>query len=74
MNRISIDPSICHGKPVIKGTRILVANLLADLAVGRTPAEIGEDYPGVSEEDIRAALELGAELASFETINLSAAV
>lgn len=64
--RISMDPAICHGKPVIKGTRVLVANILADLAAGETHEGILRNYPGISEDDIRAALEFGSELASLE--------
>lgn len=74
MSRISINPAICHGKPVLEGTRILVSNILADLAIGRNAAQIAEDYPGVGVEDIQAVLEFSAELASFETINLSIVV
>jgi uncharacterized protein (DUF433 family) len=34
VDRISINPNVCHGKPVIKNTRVLVSNILADLATG----------------------------------------
>ena len=74
MNRISINPSICHGKPVLKGTRILVSNILADLAIGKSQTQIAEDYPGITADDVTAILEFSAELASFETIDISAAV
>jgi uncharacterized protein (DUF433 family) len=74
MSSISIDPAVCHGKPVVRGTRILVSNILADLAIGRTVQQISEDYPGIRDEDIKAVLEFGAELAAFETINVSTAV
>ncbi len=74
MSRISINPSVCHGKPVVKGTRILVSNILADLATGRTLQQISEDYPGIDSGDIQAVLEFSSELAAFETIDLSAAV
>jgi uncharacterized protein (DUF433 family) len=74
MSRINIDPAVCHGKPVIQGTRILVSNILADLAVGRNFQQISQDYPGVKAEDIQAVLEFSAELAAFETIHLSTAV
>lgn len=67
-NRIIIDPNICHGKPVIKNTRVLVSNILADLADGLTVNQILENYPNITEEDIRAALEFGSELAQFESI------
>ena len=65
--RISINPNVCHGKPVIKGTRILVSNIFSSLASGETINEILEDYPNITKEDILAALEFGAELSSFET-------
>ena len=65
-NRISITPNVCHGKPVIKGTRVLVQNILSSLASGETIDEILEDYPNISKDDIFAALELGSELSSFE--------
>ena len=70
--RISITPDVCHGKPVIKGTRVLVSNVLGSLAAGETRAEIMENYPGLTEDDIRAALEFGSELARFEVIGQTA--
>lgn len=73
-SRISINPAICHGKPVIRNTRVLVSNILADLATGSTPVQIIADYPGIIEDDIRAALEFGSELANFESIPYEAAV
>jgi uncharacterized protein (DUF433 family) len=56
LERISIDPQICHGKPCIKGTRIPVFVILDALAAGMTYREIIEEYPPVTEEDIQAAL------------------
>jgi len=66
-SRISINSGVCHGKPVIRGTRVLVANILANLAAGETADEIIRDYPDISHDDIRAALAFGSELAAFET-------
>ena len=66
---IEINPEICHGKPVIKNTRILVSNILAVLAEGLNIEEIKENYPQIREKDIRAALKSGSMLAQFETIN-----
>lgn len=66
-SRIGIDPEVCHGKPVIRGTRVLVANILSDLAAGETDEHILTDYPGITSDDIRAALAFGSKLASFET-------
>lgn len=53
--RISIDPAICHGKPCIRGTRVLVSVILDNIAAGRTEAEILRSYPTLNVEDIRAA-------------------
>lgn len=58
VDRISINPNVCHGKPVIKNTRVLVSNILADLAAGLSYEEIIENYPNVTPDDIQAALEL----------------
>jgi uncharacterized protein (DUF433 family) len=56
LNRISIDPRICHGKPCIKGTRVPVFVILDALASGMTYEEISEDYPPIASDDIKAAL------------------
>jgi uncharacterized protein (DUF433 family) len=61
--RISIDPSICHGKPCIRGHRIWVSLILDFLADGMTTEEILDEYPGLVEADIRACIAYGAELA-----------
>jgi uncharacterized protein (DUF433 family) len=73
-SRISIDATICHGKPVIKNTRVLVSNILADLAAGQTYGEIIENYPNLHKEDITAALEFGSQLAMFDSIPYEMAV
>jgi uncharacterized protein (DUF433 family) len=51
--RIEINPAICHGKPVIRGTRVLVCNILRALAGGDSPEQIIEDYPNIDNDDIR---------------------
>ena len=66
--RISIDPNVCYGKPSIKGTRVLVSNILASLAAGESYSSICESYPNVTEDDIRAALEFAGKLTQFESI------
>ena len=68
ITRIVIDPSICHGKPVIRNTRVLVSNILAELSTGASVADIQTDYPGLTRDDINAALAFGSELANFESI------
>ena len=55
LQRITINPEIMLGKPVIKGTRITVEHIMLELASGLTPAELLDAYPHLSAEDIRAA-------------------
>lgn len=68
LERIQVDPKICHGKACIKGTRILVSVILDNLAEGLSPEEIVKEYPPLSLEDIRAALAYAAELAREEDL------
>ena len=56
MNRISINPNISHGKPCIKGTRIPVYLILEMLEDGMTIPEILEEYPHLSNDDIKACI------------------
>jgi uncharacterized protein (DUF433 family) len=67
IERINIDPNICHGKPVIKGTRVLVSNILSELSLGKSFDEIIENYPNITKEDIEAALNFGSYLSNYET-------
>lgn len=62
LHRISINPTICFGKPCIRGTRIWVSLLLDFLASGMSIEEIIEEYPQLTEEDIRASIAYGAEM------------
>jgi uncharacterized protein (DUF433 family) len=66
--RIAASPGVCHGKPVIKGTRVLVANILGALAGGSTRSELLEDYPTISDDDINAALAFGKNAVEFEFV------
>lgn len=59
-HRIIIDPAIRSGKPCIKGTRITVYDILEYLAGGMTEDDILRDFPSLSREDVRAALEFAA--------------
>ena len=70
LDRISIDPKICHGKPCIKGTRIPIFVILDALAAGMTYEEISKDYPPVTSDDIKAALQYAALLANEEEVAL----
>jgi uncharacterized protein (DUF433 family) len=62
LDRISIDPEVCGGKPCIKGTRLWVALILDFLADGMTEAELLSDYPQLTHPDIIAAIAYGAEM------------
>ena len=66
--RITTDPKICHGKPCIKGTRIMVAVVLDNLAEGLTPEAIAAEYPPLAVEDVRAAIAYAATLAREEEL------
>ncbi len=61
-NYITVDPTICHGKACIKGTRIMVSVVLDNLAAGLTADEIIQSYPSLSREAIQAAISYAAEL------------
>ncbi len=67
LERISIDPQVCFGKPCIRGTRIWVSLLLDQMAAGETPEDILRNYPQLTREDLLAAIAYGAE-ASRERI------
>ena len=56
-NRISIDPKILSGKPVFRGTRIPISIVLRMLKDGATFQKIIEEYPRLTEDDIKAALD-----------------
>jgi uncharacterized protein (DUF433 family) len=56
LQRISVDPKICGGRPCIRGTRMRVTDVLDLLAAGASRQEILKDYPYLQDEDISAAL------------------
>ena len=68
--RVSLDPAVCHGKPVVVGTRILVANVVGAVASGQSIPEILKDYPSLSESDVRACLEFAGSLTAMESIEV----
>lgn len=74
LERISINPNVCFGKPCIRGTRIWVSLILDFLANGMTIAEILEEYPHLTEEDIRAAIAYGAEMSRERYVEIPAEV
>jgi uncharacterized protein (DUF433 family) len=73
-DKISINPHVCHGKPCIKGTRVLVSVILDAIASNWTNPEILKSYPTITEEDIKASLEYASDLANdWITVTLEAA-
>lgn len=70
LDRVSVDPNVCFGKPCIRGTRIWVSLLLDLLADGMTIEGILKEYPGLTEEDIRAAIAYGAEMSRERYIEI----
>ncbi|MGB7591148.1 MAG: DUF433 domain-containing protein [Terriglobia bacterium] len=68
-DRIEIDPTVCSGKPVIRGTRILVTSILSQLAAGESFEAVRKDSSGLTDDDIKAAIEFARE--SVEATGLS---
>jgi uncharacterized protein (DUF433 family) len=68
LQRITIDPEICHGKPTIRGLRYPVENMLELLASGMTIDELLLDYPDLEKDDFLACLEYAAKLTQIKSI------
>lgn len=66
--RVQSNPDVCHGKPCIRGTRIMVSVVLDNLAEGLSPEEIVLEYPPLTTEDVRAAVAYAAALAREEEL------
>lgn len=66
--RIAIDPKVLRGKPVIKGTRIPVYLIVELMASGMSEAEILKEYPDLSREDVRAALQYASKVLRQEEV------
>ncbi len=70
MDRITVDPEVCHGKACIAGTRIPVSVIMDNLSSGYSYAEILESYPALAENDILAAMKYAALLTKERVIPL----
>ncbi|MEN9762169.1 MAG: hypothetical protein RI906_1995 [Pseudomonadota bacterium] len=73
IERITIDPNVCHGKPCVRGLRYPVEVVLQWLAAGMTPQEIIDDYPDLELADIHAVLAFAARLSRIRHIEPLAA-
>jgi uncharacterized protein (DUF433 family) len=67
-DRIVIDPAVLVGKPVVKGSRLAVEFVIELLAQGWTEADILENYPGLTREDIQACLAYASEVLQAEKV------
>jgi uncharacterized protein (DUF433 family) len=68
LERITVNPEVCGGRPCIRGMRIRVKDVRDMLAGGSTRAEILEDYPYLEDEDITAALEFASRAADHPVL------
>lgn len=70
LERISIDPEVCGGRPCVRGHRIWVSLILGLLSQGMSVEEVLAEYPGLEEADVRACLAYGARLAGGRFVDL----
>lgn len=70
-NRITMDPAICHGKPVIRGLRYPVEMILELLSGGMSIDEILADYEDLEREDVYAVLEFAARLSQVKRMQVT---
>jgi uncharacterized protein (DUF433 family) len=61
-DRITVNPDICNGKPVIRGTRVTVQTVLEFLAAGDSVEDVLEEYPSLKREDVQACLDYASKL------------
>ena len=70
LERISVDPNVCFGKPCVKGTRIWVSLLLDMLADGMPIEDVLQEYPHLKREDVLAAMAYGAEMSRERYVDM----
>ena len=71
MNRVTLDPGVCHGKPCIRGLRYPIEFILEMLSGPTTPSQFLHEYPDLQEDDLKAAFAYAAKKSrtkSFETL------
>lgn len=73
LTRITMDPQICHGKPVIRGLRYPVEVMLELLSSGMSFDDLVADYPDLERDDLRAVLAFAARLSQIKRIDVVAA-
>ncbi len=71
LDRITIDPEQCGGRPCIRGYRLRVKDVLDMLGAGMTEAEVLKDYPFLQPEDIRACLQFAAAQVDHAIVSIA---
>jgi uncharacterized protein (DUF433 family) len=69
LDRITMNPNICHGKPTVRGMRYTVQSVLELLASGMTNSEILSDYEDLEEDDLKACLLFAAKISAVKSIS-----
>jgi uncharacterized protein (DUF433 family) len=69
LDRITLNPEVCHGKPVIRGMRYPVETMLELLASGMSIEEVLADYPDLQREDLLACLSYASKLTQVKSIH-----
>jgi uncharacterized protein (DUF433 family) len=72
VQRIVINPEVCGGRPIVAGTRIRVADVLAILASGASESEVLADFPYLKAEDVRASLAYAAQAVDHSIVQAAA--
>lgn len=62
VSRVTVDPTICNGKPILRGKRIAVQTIIEFLAAGDSQENILKAYPSLEPDDIKAALEFASKM------------
>jgi len=70
-DHITVDPSICHGRACLRGTRVMVSVVLDNLAAGVDREALLKSYPSLCQEQIQAAMAYAADLARDRMVDLS---
>lgn len=71
LHRIVVNPEVCNGRPIIRGMRVRVKDILELLAAGASRQEILEDYPYLEPEDITAVLQFAARQSDHPILHVA---
>jgi len=70
ISRITVNPEICHGKPVIRNTRFMVEGIIEYLAGGDTVEDVLKEFPELTKEDVLACLAYATEVMKLKDIEI----